>query len=121
MGTTSCFARLFRATPLERIHVIRRGLSAVCVIEASKAMGVSPAHFLATFLLRPATVKRCLKANIPLSAVYSERIVGLYRRIGQVEHLMADSGDPTGFDAARWRPRGWSNPWRRWATRNRRR
>ena len=102
MGTTSCYARLFRTTPLERIQVIRRGLPAACVIETSKAMGVSPAHFLATLQLRPASVNRCLKANVPLSAAYSERIVGLYRLIGQVELLVADSGDPAGFNAARW-------------------
>ena len=82
MGTTSCYATLFRTTPVERIQVIRRGLPAACVIETSKTMGVSPAHFLATLQLRPASVNRCLKANVPLSAAYSERIVGLYRLIG---------------------------------------
>ena len=102
MGTTSCYATLFRATPLERIDVIRRGLPAACVIETSAAMGVSPAQFLARLQLRPATVKRCLKAHVPLSAVYSERIIGLHRLIGQVETLVGDSGDPTGFNAARW-------------------
>jgi len=32
----------------------------------------------------------------------SERVIGLAKLVGQVETMVRESGDPTGFDAARW-------------------
>ncbi|MBS0370578.1 MAG: DUF2384 domain-containing protein [Proteobacteria bacterium] len=37
-----------------------------------------------------------------LSTDQSERVLGLERLIGQVAVMVGDSGDSTGFDAARW-------------------
>ena len=102
MDTSSRYAWLFRTTPIERINVIRRGLPAACVIETCAAMGLSKERFLATLQLRPATVNRCFKAKVPLSAEYSERIIGLQKLIGQVETMVDDSGDLSGFSAACW-------------------
>ncbi len=102
VGTTSSYATMFRATPLERIHLIRRGIPAVSVIETSEAMGLSKEQFLATLQLTRATVNRRLKAKEALPTDYSERIIGLQKLIGQVEVMVAESGDPSGFNAAHW-------------------
>lgn len=102
MDATSPYVRVFRATPLERIDVIRRGLPAACVVETRAAMGWSEAQLLAMLRLKRSTINRCLKSGAVLPAEYSERIVGMQRLIGQVEIMLADSGAPSCFNAARW-------------------
>lgn len=102
MGTTNRYVMMFRVTPLERIDLVRKGISAASVRETSADMGVSIAQLLTMLGLLPATANRCLKVNAPLPVAYSERIVGLYRLIGQVENMVTESGDVSGFSAARW-------------------
>jgi uncharacterized protein (DUF2384 family) len=37
-----------------------------------------------------------------MSTAESERVIGLSKLIGQVPAMVAESGDPEGFDAAKW-------------------
>jgi hypothetical protein len=52
------------------------------------------------------TVIRKAKAKTRLASEQSERVIGLSRLVDQVESLVAESGDPEGFDAAPW-SQGW--------------
>ncbi|HRH72307.1 MAG TPA: DUF2384 domain-containing protein, partial [Zoogloea sp.] len=62
-----------------------------------------PKERLVRFLdLRPATIARKIREGEMLSTDQSERVLGLERLIGQVAVMVGDSGDSTGFDAARW-------------------
>jgi len=97
----SRYARLFQATPLERIDVIRKELPAACVIETSAAMGLSATQFLAMLRLKR-SIRRYLKTNAVLPVEDSERIVGLQALIGQAEIMVAESGAPPRFNAAHW-------------------
>jgi uncharacterized protein (DUF2384 family) len=49
-----------------------------------------------------ATVVRKIKNGETLSPEQSERVIGLERLIGQVAVMVAESGDPAGFDAEQW-------------------
>lgn len=49
-----------------------------------------------------ATANRKVHADAVLSQDESERALGLARLVGKVERIVAESGDPKGFDAAKW-------------------
>lgn len=101
-GGASIYAKIFRATPFERIDIIRKGIPAAVVIETSEAMGLPKERILTTLHFTRATVNRRIKAKEALPIEYSERIIGLQKLIGQVEIVVAESGDPSGFNAAHW-------------------
>ena len=96
------FAEIYRASPAERIERIRKGVLATELVEIGAEMGVVKEQMFTLLKLTRATVNRRISANEVLSSEYSERIIGLQKLIGQVEAMVAESGDPTGFNAARW-------------------
>ena len=98
----SIYAQMYRATPLERIDIIRKGIPAGVVIETGNAMGLHKETLLSTLHFTRATVNRRIKANAALPAEYSERIIGLQKLIGQVEIMVVESGNPSTFNAAHW-------------------
>lgn len=98
----SVYARMVRATPLERIRLIRNGVPAAALVRTSQEMGLSKEKVMALLHFTRATVNRRLKAQDVLPADYSERVIGLQKLIGQVEIMVGQSGDATGFDAAQW-------------------
>ncbi len=93
---------LFRATPLERIDLVRRGVPARFVPTLSAAMSQSKERIYAASGLPRATIDRKIRASQRLNPDESERIIGLARLIGQAHQMVAESGDLAGFDAARW-------------------
>ncbi len=99
---TNIFTKMYRASPLERINLIRQGVPAALVIQTGKEMGVPKEKVLSILHFPRATVNRRLKSNEALPTEYSERIIGLQKLIGQVETMVAESGDPTNFNAAHW-------------------
>lgn len=101
-GWSSIFVKMYRATPLERIGLIRDGVSAEVLIETGEEMGVAKEKMLSLLHFTRATVNRRIKTKEALPTEYSERIIGLQKLIGQVEIMVAESGDPTGFNAAHW-------------------
>lgn len=94
--------RIFRATPLERIEIVRQGVPAGFVVRLGSAMGVPKERVYQTIGLPRSTVERKARAEQSLSPDESERVVGLTQLIGQVQALVEQSGHPEGFDAARW-------------------
>jgi len=95
-------AQIYRATPLERIGMIREGVSAVELINMGKKMGVSKEKMFSLLHFPRSTVNRRIAKNETLSAEYSERLIGLQKLIGQVEIMVSESGDSSGFNAASW-------------------
>ena len=49
-----------------------------------------------------ATISRKEKDATVLSKDESERLLGVETLVGMVQNMVEQSGDPTGFDAARW-------------------
>jgi len=93
---------LYQASAAEYAGVVRGKVPATHVDLIVDVTAV-PKERLVRFLdLRPATIARKIREGEMLSTDQSERVLGLERLIGQVAVMVGDSGDSTGFDAARW-------------------
>lgn len=93
---------LLRLDPQARINLIRQGIPAATVGHLSARMGLSKETLLASLGLPRATISRKEKDAATLSKDESERVLGFETLIDQVQTMVDESGDPSGFDAARW-------------------
>lgn len=93
---------LYASTPDVRVHIIKRGVNASEVRDLVRKMAMSQDKLYRFLRLSPATVNRKALAKERLSTDDSERVVGMSQLIGQVETMVAQSGNPEGFDAAKW-------------------
>jgi putative toxin-antitoxin system antitoxin component (TIGR02293 family) len=93
---------LLRLDPQERIDLIRQGIPAATIGRLSARMGLSKETLLASLGLPRATISRKEKDATTLSKDESERVLGFETLIDQVQTIVDESGDPSGFDAARW-------------------
>lgn len=100
------FRQMYEANPIERVQLIRDGISATMLVQLSEAMGLPQDRLFEMLDLPRSSMKREIKNNGLLSAAYTERLVGLAKLIGQVEQMVAASGNPKGFNAAEW-VNGW--------------
>lgn len=96
------YAQFYQATSLERIHQIRDGVPARVLVQTGEDMGVTKEKMVTLLSFSRATVNRRIQSQETLPAEYSERIIGLQKLVGQVEVMVAESGDPAGFNAAHW-------------------
>jgi putative toxin-antitoxin system antitoxin component (TIGR02293 family) len=92
----------FNRSPTERIAMIRQGIPAAMVSSLSIRMGLSKETLLTSLGLSRATIRRKERQATVLSPDESERVLGVEALIGQVQKMVNESGDPVGFDAARW-------------------
>lgn len=92
----------YRANPLDRIAIIRGRVPATYVIALTQSMQIPRERLCSTLNLARATVDRKIQKRQRLSQDESERILAVVRLIGQVDAMVQESGDPAGFDAARW-------------------
>lgn len=95
-------AEAYLADPHARIAVIRQGIPAAIIGNLSARMGMSKEALLASLGLSRATIGRKEKEAALLSKDESERVLGIETLIGLVQDMVEQSGDPDGFDAARW-------------------
>jgi putative toxin-antitoxin system antitoxin component (TIGR02293 family) len=93
---------VYCATGLERVQMIREGVPAIVLEQIVRKMDIPKERLYATLRLPRSTVERKIRNQETLSAEHSERVIGLERLIGQVEVMVAQSGNPQGFDAERW-------------------
>lgn len=95
-------AKRYQVDPQTRIALIRQGMPASVVGQLSSRMGISKELLLASLGLSRATISRKEKDATLLSKDESERVLGVETLIGLVQTMVEQSGDPVGFDAARW-------------------
>ena len=95
-------SQLYRFDPQARIAVIRHGIPASTISKLSSRMGMSKENLLTSLGLSRATISRKEKEATVLSRDESERVLGVETLIGMVQTMVEQSGDPAGFDAARW-------------------
>lgn len=94
--------QLYPFDPPARIALIRQGIPASTISNLSSRMGMSKEHLLSSLGLSRATISRKEKDAAVLSKDESERVLGVETLIGMVQTMVEQSGDPAGFDAARW-------------------
>jgi len=104
------YARVYRASPLERIAMIRRGVPATQAKRIFTDLAFSQAAALKALKLSAATVNKKAKQNQALSPSESERVIGMAGLVGQLEAMVEESGDARGFEAASWMSRWLSEP-----------
>jgi len=96
------FEQVFLSPPSERINTIKRGVPAEHINVLAERMDIAKEALIDTLGLARATVNRKARDNKPLSQDESERVLGIEYLIGQVENMVKESGNPEGFDAAKW-------------------
>jgi putative toxin-antitoxin system antitoxin component (TIGR02293 family) len=108
--TRSSYLGFFRASPFERIDMIKRGMRAAEAkrIFADLAIGQSAAF--KALKLSPATVNKKAKLHQTLSPADTERVIGIAKLVGQLEAIIEESGDPEGFDTTAWMSRWLKEP-----------
>ena len=72
------------------------------VFVISEEMDMSKERFVQITGLSRATVTRKIAKKAYLSVDESERLIGLAKLIGQVETIVQQSGEPAGFNPAKW-------------------
>ena len=99
------FIRLYQTTPVERIGLIRNGVNAAEFKTFVGTLDIQQEKIFTMLDIATATVNRKASRNEALSRDDSEKVVGMAKLIGQVETMLAQSGDPAlmkDFDAANW-------------------
>ena len=96
------FAAIRELSPRERIVRLREGLPARYVTALADDMGWTKEHAIKAFKLTRSTVNSKIRAGQPLDTPDSERLLAVLDMIELVRRMVERSGDPTGFDAARW-------------------
>lgn len=104
------FASLYLCNPLERIELVKAGIPSQVLVRLGEDMAIPREKLYETLGLARATVNRKLRHDQLLDQDESERVLGLARLIGQVETVVRESGNPEGFDAARWVARWLDQP-----------
>jgi len=101
LGPTN-FVDLYSLGPAERIALVKRGVPAGDVLKVAKTIGRPKERLMKLLGLPRATVDRKARAHQQLSIEHGERLIGFSKLVGQVQVMVERSGDPTGFDAAKW-------------------
>lgn len=96
------YRELFSSSPMERIALVKAGMPAGTLITLARDMA-APRELLYRWLgLARTTANRKVRADERLDLDDSERVLDLARLIGQVEQIVAESGDAAGFSPAKW-------------------
>ena len=85
----------------ERIELVKKGVPAALLTTMANDMAVTRDLLYVWIGIPRATANRKVKEGDLLSQDESERALGIARLVGQVEKMIAESGDPKGFDAAK--------------------
>ncbi|MCB8879696.1 DUF2384 domain-containing protein [Acidisoma cellulosilytica] len=110
MASAKDYAGLYRATPLERIAMIKQGLPATDAKLILDELGIEQGFGLKALNLSVATVNKKAKQGERLAPDESERVIGLGKLIGQLEVIITESGDGSDFDALGWMGRWLTSP-----------
>lgn len=93
---------LYAMAPMGRVDLVKQGVPPEALGLLAVDMGITREQLYATLGVPRATMERKVRQRRPLNQDEGERVVGVARLIGQVEHMVRTSGDPKGFDAPRW-------------------
>jgi putative toxin-antitoxin system antitoxin component (TIGR02293 family) len=96
------FRTVYSWSPQCRIDAIKRGVTALSVAQIAVTMDMPKDNLWSLLRLPRSTMCRKEKHEEALSPEESERVLGIAAIIGQVEAMVCESGNPKGFDAAKW-------------------
>lgn len=93
---------LYRASGAEFVGRVHAGVPARHLVRIVQRMHIPKERLYAFLRLPRSTLDRKIQNHENLPAEYTERVLGLERLVGQVQAMVAQSGNPDGFDADRW-------------------
>lgn len=96
------FATIYRVEPIDRIKLIRDGIPARYINVISDSMGITKETLFKFLNLPKSTIDKKSVANQMLPIEQGERLLGMAKLVGQVESIVSESGNPDGFNAAKW-------------------
>ena len=96
------FWKIYRASPIERVEIIKAGVAPGTVGDIADAMGAASEVLIRNLGIPKSTWARKRSQQTPLERNASEKVMGLATLIGQVETLVNEQGRPEDFDAAKW-------------------
>src|SRR3569833_264092 len=82
----------YRASPLERIRIIKQRVLAVYIRTITLGMNMSKETLYGALNLARATIDRKVQKNELLNQDESERVLAITRLVGQAESIVRDSG-----------------------------
>jgi|HubBroStandDraft_6_1064221.scaffolds.fasta_scaffold560741_2 putative toxin-antitoxin system antitoxin component (TIGR02293 family) len=109
-GSTLDYVEFFRAAPLDRVRLVKSGLPASQAKTIIGDLAMPSGSASRALHVSVSTLNRKTKMRETLSQDESERVLGLAKLIGQVQAMVDESGDPSGFDAREWTARWLSEP-----------
>jgi putative toxin-antitoxin system antitoxin component (TIGR02293 family) len=104
------YLSVYRASPLERISLIKRGVPASEVKHLFVDLRIGQGVGFKALALSTATVNKKARMGAVLSNEESERVIGFAKLVGQLEAMIEESGDHTGFDSRAWMARWLTEP-----------
>ena len=104
------YQNLYRATPQERISLIKQGVRAADAKHLFADLTISQGAGFKALNLAIATVNKKAKQGDLLTPEESERVIGFAKLVGQVEIMLEDSGAAPDFDARAWLARWLTEP-----------
>lgn len=100
---TVSFADVYAAAPQQRIELVKRGVAPSMLSEIAEGISTTEGRVMEILGLKRTTIARKrADPSATLSQDDSEKLVGLARIAGQVEVMVRESGDLTGFDPGKW-------------------
>jgi putative toxin-antitoxin system antitoxin component (TIGR02293 family) len=100
------FLLVWTANPISRVHLIKQGVPARTTLRLAESLRWNNEILAKRLGLGYSTIKRKIRNEDVLSTDEGERVVALAGLVGQVEAMVAESGQSEGFDAA-----GWVSDW----------
>jgi putative toxin-antitoxin system antitoxin component (TIGR02293 family) len=94
----------------EAIDLTKAGIPSRYLDDLAERMGVSLEWVRSALGISSSTADRKRKAGAPLNQEQSERVLGLQRLIQRAHDIVQQSGDPDGFEAAKWAAEWLSEP-----------
>ena len=104
------YVGVYKATPLERIRMIRQGVAASEAKRMFSELLIGQGAAFKALNLSTATINKKAKQGETLSPDESERVVGFASLVGQLEAMIQDSGDLAGFNPHAWMARWLTEP-----------
>jgi putative toxin-antitoxin system antitoxin component (TIGR02293 family) len=101
-GHVAAYRAITAFEAVERIGLVRAGVPAKLLTTLAADMQVPRERLYAWLGIARTTANRKVKDSGVLSQEDSERALGIARLVGQVQRIVEESGEPEGFDAARW-------------------
>lgn len=95
-------ASLYAVDAIDRVELVKEGVPADLLVLIAEDMAIPRDKLLATVGVARATANRKLRGHQVLGQDEGERVLGIARLIGQADAIVRESGDPAGFDAAKW-------------------